>query len=113
MRGFIYRIDVDDKHYIGSSTLSIPEVRLQIHINDYNRSNRIKCKLYSYIEKNKDGKWNDVKISIIEEDDYENKTELRNKEYEYINNDPDKKNSLNTLKSYKQEIIRCYYRTRK
>jgi hypothetical protein len=104
MRGFIYRIDVDDKHYIGSSTLLIPELRLYNHIQDYNRIDRKKCKLYLYIEKNKEGKWDDVKISIIEENDYESKKELRNKEYEYINNDIDKENSLNTLKSYKQEI---------
>ena len=99
MRGFIYRIDVDDKHYIGSSTLT-PAIRFSKHKDDCNRIDRKKSRFYLYME----GRWDDAKISVIEEN-IETLKELRSKEYSYINSDSDKENSLNTLTSYVQENI--------
>lgn len=84
--GSVYKIwnDVDDKFYIGSSTINLNK-RLNHHRTNsrYEHRGSYGCKFYTHMRLHGQDKFN---IECLEDFECENVKELRLKEQEYINN---------------------------
>ena len=77
MLGIIYAIIDDGYFYIGSTKQSL-EKRLICHIS-CSKNEKYKLKLYTYINKKRNGNWDDIIIIPLETIEYETKYELEKK----------------------------------
>jgi group I intron endonuclease len=98
MKYFIYKIidkNNSNEFYIGSTN----KVSARRSSHKKSTSNKVSkkywCKLYQYIRSN--GNWENFDFIILECGEVENKTDMKKKEQEYIDN---LKPTLNTISSY-------------
>ena len=110
MLGIIYAIIDDGYFYIGSTKQSL-EKRLICHIS-CSKNEKYKLNLYTYINKKRNGNWDDIIIIPLETIEYETKYELEKKEYEYIKKHIKDPYCLNSIQSHTQKfsIIRSKFK---